>query len=110
MSHRPPSGQGCSAGSRVFVQDRVYNKFIELLIEKAKSTPIGDGFDDTISCGPVVSERAAGTRSAIHGLTKRFDRSRKPNSIRCGVTSSPESKRVPKSWPAEKGVGVGAIL
>lgn len=49
------SGQDCTAGSRVYVQDSVYDKFIEFLIEKVKSTPIGDGFDDTVTNGPLIS-------------------------------------------------------
>lgn len=60
MSQRQRSGEDCTAGSRVYVQDSVYEKFIELLIEKVKSTPIGDGFDETVTSGPIVSERTTG--------------------------------------------------
>lgn len=79
------------------MQDSVYDKFMELLIDKVKSTPIGDGFDDAVTSGPIVSDWAAGIRSALHGgLTQNFDRFQKPNSIRCGVTSSPAKRKVPK--------------
>ena len=92
------------------MQDSVYDKFIDLLVEKVKSTPIGDGFDDTVTAGPIVSERIAEIHSMMCGcLIRRFDRSRKLSSIRCGVTSSPENRKVPKYWWGEKGVRVKAI-
>ncbi|KAF9782759.1 aldehyde dehydrogenase domain-containing protein [Thelephora terrestris] len=50
------SGEDCTAGSRVYVQESVYDKFIDLLIEKVKSTPVGDGFDDAVTNGPVISK------------------------------------------------------
>jgi hypothetical protein len=53
------------------VQDSVYDKFIDLLIEKVKSTPVGDGFDDAVTNGPVVSDHSPEVRSVMwDGLTK----------------------------------------
>ncbi|TFK55757.1 NAD-aldehyde dehydrogenase [Heliocybe sulcata] len=49
------SGQDCTAGSRLFVQDTIYEKFTTLLAEKARAMKIGDGFGD-VSGGPVVSK------------------------------------------------------
>jgi len=37
------------------VQDRIYDKFLELLIAKAKALKFGDGFDDTVASGPLVT-------------------------------------------------------
>ena len=48
------TGQDCTAGSRLFVQDTVYDTFIPLLVEKAKQLNITNGFDDTANGGPVV--------------------------------------------------------
>ncbi|KAF9649360.1 aldehyde dehydrogenase [Thelephora ganbajun] len=50
------TGEDCTAGSRVYVQDSVYDSFMELLIEKVRSTPIGDGFDETVTSGPIISK------------------------------------------------------
>ncbi|KAF9469111.1 aldehyde dehydrogenase domain-containing protein [Collybia nuda] len=50
------SGQDCTAGSRVYVQESVYDKFLDLLISKVKAQVIGDGFDDKTGGGPVVSK------------------------------------------------------
>ena len=50
------SGQDCSAGSRLYVQDTVHDKFVSLLVQRAKELVIGDGFDETSGGGPVVSK------------------------------------------------------
>ena len=42
------------------MQDSVYDKFMALLVEKVKSTPTGDGFDEAVTNGPIVSERTTG--------------------------------------------------
>ena len=55
------------------MQDTVYDKFMGLLIEKVKSTPIGDGFDEAVTCGPIVSKRASGSLRDLRWLTQKFD-------------------------------------
>ncbi|KAG6918928.1 hypothetical protein DXG01_010583 [Tephrocybe rancida] len=50
------SGQDCTAGSRVYVQDDIYDKFLELLVTKVKAQVIGSGFDEASGGGPVVSK------------------------------------------------------
>ncbi|KII94734.1 hypothetical protein PLICRDRAFT_33547 [Plicaturopsis crispa FD-325 SS-3] len=50
------SGQDCTAGSRVYVQDTIYDKFVEVLAGKANQLVIGDGFDEKTGGGPVVSK------------------------------------------------------
>jgi aldehyde dehydrogenase (NAD+) len=50
------TGQDCTAGSRVYVQDSIYDKFVGILVEKAKQLKIGDGFDEASGGGPVVSK------------------------------------------------------
>ncbi|CAL1702136.1 unnamed protein product [Somion occarium] len=50
------TGQDCTAGSRVYVQDSIYDKFLQTLIEKAKALNIGNGFDEKSGGGPVVSK------------------------------------------------------
>jgi len=50
------SGQDCTAGSRLYVQDSIYDKFLKLLVSKVKGQTIGDGFDENSSGGPVVSK------------------------------------------------------
>ncbi|KAF8895942.1 aldehyde dehydrogenase domain-containing protein [Mucidula mucida] len=50
------SGQDCTAGSRVYVQNSIYDKFLDILIGKINELSIGDGFDDKNGGGPVVSK------------------------------------------------------
>nr|CEG02990.1 unnamed protein product [Fusarium pseudograminearum CS3487] len=50
-------GQICTATSRIFVQDTIYEKFLEAFHEQVKSsTVIGDPFDENTTHGPQVSK------------------------------------------------------
>ncbi|NCD26171.1 MAG: L-glutamate gamma-semialdehyde dehydrogenase, partial [Deltaproteobacteria bacterium] len=51
-------GQKCSACSRVIVVEPIYAKFIERLVEGAKSLAIGPAEDPTYSMGPVVDDKS----------------------------------------------------
>ena len=85
------------------MQDSVYDKFVEILIKKVKSTPIGDGFDEMVTSGPIVSDRAAEVLTAIYGgLMRNLDRFPRLNSTRYGPTSTPANRKGPKFWSAEK--------
>ncbi|CAG5119071.1 unnamed protein product [Candidula unifasciata] len=46
-------GQCCTAGSRVFVEDKIYNDFVELATERAKKRTVGNPFSD-VDQGPQV--------------------------------------------------------
>jgi aldehyde dehydrogenase (NAD+) len=48
-------GQCCTAGSRLFVQDKIHNEFVERLAEKAKGRIVGDPLDAKTEQGPQVS-------------------------------------------------------
>jgi aldehyde dehydrogenase (NAD+) len=50
------TGQDCTAGSRVYVQESVYDAFVELIVQKANELRVGDGFDEANGGGPVVSK------------------------------------------------------
>nr|GME06703.1 aldehyde dehydrogenase family 2 member C4-like [Ipomoea batatas] len=47
-------GEICVAGSRVFVQEGIYDKFVEKVVEKAKAKVVGDPFDPNVQQGPQV--------------------------------------------------------
>jgi aldehyde dehydrogenase (NAD+) len=49
-------GQCCCAGSRLFVQERVYDAMVERISAKAKARRIGDPFDPATEQGPQVDQ------------------------------------------------------
>ncbi|KAF8529070.1 aldehyde dehydrogenase domain-containing protein [Hysterangium stoloniferum] len=50
------AGQDCTAGSRVYVQASIYDRFVQLLVKKAKEFVVGDPFDEKTAGGPVISK------------------------------------------------------
>ncbi|MGL4421678.1 MAG: aldehyde dehydrogenase family protein [Gemmataceae bacterium] len=48
-------GQCCVAGSRVFVQESIYDAFLEKIAQKTKARRVGDPFDMNTEQGPQVS-------------------------------------------------------
>jgi aldehyde dehydrogenase (NAD+) len=48
------TGQTCMAGSRVLVEDGIYDEFAERLVEKAKSVRLGDPLDPESEMGTVA--------------------------------------------------------
>ncbi len=50
-------GQMCVAGSRLIVEEKIYDKFLDLLISKTKKLKIGDPLDPATDIGPLISEK-----------------------------------------------------
>ncbi len=50
------SGQDCTAAARIYVQNKIYNKFIELLKNKAKKVKLGNPLDEKTDLGPLNSK------------------------------------------------------
>jgi aldehyde dehydrogenase (NAD+) len=78
-------GQCCCAGSRLFVEDKVYDQVLNILTERAKKQKIGDPFDHATTHGPQVSQEqcdtvmryiSAGQKEGARCVTggKRIDR------------------------------------
>jgi aldehyde dehydrogenase (NAD+) len=49
------SGQICSAGTRIFVERKIHEEFIERLIDYTRTIKVGDPFDPESQIGPLVS-------------------------------------------------------
>ncbi len=49
-------GQCCCAGSRVFVEEKIYDKFVEKSGARAKRRTVGDPFNPTTEQGPQVDD------------------------------------------------------
>jgi len=58
------SGQICSAGTRLFVESKVYDEFVGRVAEFGKKLNVGNGLDPNTQIGPLVSaqqlERVSG--------------------------------------------------
>jgi len=47
-------GQCCCAGTRIFVEDSIYDEFVERSVERAKKRTVGDPFDMNTEQGPQI--------------------------------------------------------
>lgn len=52
-------GQVCCAGSRIFVQEGIYDEFVEKAIERFKNVKVGDPLDESTQMGAQVNVRQA---------------------------------------------------
>ncbi len=60
------SGQVCLCGSRIYVQQDIYDQFMEKFVEKTKALKVGSPSDSDVFMGPVVSrEQLEKVQSAI---------------------------------------------
>jgi aldehyde dehydrogenase (NAD+) len=50
------SGQSCVAGSRVFIQDSIYDEVLAKVVERAGQICIGDPMDDDTQMGPLATQ------------------------------------------------------
>ncbi|MFF5845164.1 aldehyde dehydrogenase family protein [Streptomyces massasporeus] len=49
------SGQVCSAGARLLVEDRLHDRFVDEVVRRAKAIRLGGPFDDRAQTGPLIS-------------------------------------------------------
>jgi len=52
------AGQTCVCANRLYVQDGVYDRFVEKLAAKAKTIEVGNGFDAGVTQGPMIDATA----------------------------------------------------
>ncbi len=49
-------GQMCTAMSRIFVEDDIYDKFLDAFVDKAKRIKLGNSLDYETQMGPLISQ------------------------------------------------------
>ena len=49
------SGQVCSAGARLLVEESLHDSFVDALVERAQNIRLGGPFDDKAETGPLIS-------------------------------------------------------
>ncbi|MEK7881168.1 MAG: aldehyde dehydrogenase family protein [Deltaproteobacteria bacterium] len=50
------TGQRCTATSRLIVHEKVYDKFLDMFVERTKKLKLGDGLEKTTDIGPLINE------------------------------------------------------
>ena len=61
------TGQRCTATSRLILEAPIYDKFIDMLKARAEALTLGNGLNEDIDVGPLVSESQ---RESIHGYVE----------------------------------------
>ena len=51
------TGQSCIAANRIYVQARIYDRFVGALVEKTKALRVGNGLEGEQDIGPMVNEK-----------------------------------------------------
>jgi succinate-semialdehyde dehydrogenase/glutarate-semialdehyde dehydrogenase len=52
------AGQTCVCANRIYVQDGVYDRFVEMLAARAKALKVGNGFAADVNIGPLINDEA----------------------------------------------------
>mgnify|MGYP003953035109 CR=1 FL=1 len=51
------NGQQCLAGSRILVEEKIFDKFVDEFIKRTKKIVVGDPLNDKTEIGPIASEQ-----------------------------------------------------
>ncbi len=52
------AGQTCVCSNRLYVQDGVYDEFVQKFAAKVKTAKVGNGFEEGVNQGPLIEEAA----------------------------------------------------
>ncbi|GCE15851.1 gamma-aminobutyraldehyde dehydrogenase [Tengunoibacter tsumagoiensis] len=61
-------GQDCTAATRIYVQDGIYDQFVQAFVQKVKQIRVGDPRLESTDMGPLISERQ---RHSVEGFVER---------------------------------------
>lgn len=61
------SGQTCTSANRVYVQNGVHDAFCEKLVECMAEMVVGDGLDESVNVGPLI------TQNAVHRVMEQVE-------------------------------------
>jgi succinate-semialdehyde dehydrogenase/glutarate-semialdehyde dehydrogenase len=59
------AGQVCTSPTRFFVQEGIYDQFLEAFEEKARSIKVGNGFEPGVELGPLANHRRIEAMEAL---------------------------------------------
>ena len=72
------TGQRCTATSRVIIEESVADKWIEMLVERAKTFVTGDGLEAGVEMGPLVDE------TQLNSVLRHIEIGKKEAELKCG--------------------------
>ncbi|MGC8703437.1 MAG: NAD-dependent succinate-semialdehyde dehydrogenase [Thiomonas sp.] len=52
------AGQTCVCANRLYVQDGIYDRFVDRLAQAVGGLKVGDGFEDGVNLGPLIDDQA----------------------------------------------------
>ena len=76
-------GEVCSAGSRILVQQSIYDKFLDRMSAKAKTIKVGPGWDRETKMGPVVNKEQFDRIQHYFDIAKKEKAAKLPPVERC---------------------------
>ncbi len=62
------TGQDCTAATRIYVQDKIYDQFLASFLSKVKQIRVGNPSDERTDMGPLIS---ATQRATVEGFVER---------------------------------------
>src|SRR5262249_3074408 len=79
------AGQSCSASSRIFVQAKIHDAFVEKLKAKVDALKMGDPFDDATDIGTIMS---AGQFEKVRNYIAIGEKTAGATPVRCSAMPS----------------------
>ncbi len=65
-------GQSCIASNRIYVQEPVYERFLESFIKRVRALKVGNGIDAGVDVGPMINEKSlTGTLAMIEDAVSK---------------------------------------
>ena len=47
----------CVSTERIYVDEKVHDRFVDLLVKRVEKMPVGDGLESGVKVGPMVNAR-----------------------------------------------------
>lgn len=66
------TGQTCVCANRIFVQEKVYDAFVEKFAERVRKLNVGDTFDKSVDIGPLINE--SGLEKVAHHVQEAVEK------------------------------------
>jgi acyl-CoA reductase-like NAD-dependent aldehyde dehydrogenase len=61
------TGQRCTATSRLILEEKIHDEFVKMLVDAAAALKLGNGLDESVQVGPLVS---AAQRETVHSYVE----------------------------------------